>query len=56
MLSQVKHSCTFHSALREELGKKYTHQDKGSHEHYLGLDVGDGVLFWKNDGASCLLR
>lgn len=20
------------------------------------LDVGDGVLFWKNDGASCMLR
>lgn len=38
VLSEVKHSLTFHSALREEFGKKYTHQDKGSHEHYLGFE------------------
>lgn len=56
MLSQVEHSSTFHSALREELAKNIYIRIKEVMNITWVLDIRDGILFWKNDGASRMLR
>lgn len=47
MLSQVEHSCTFHSALREELVKNIYIRIKEVMNVTWVLDVRDGIYFGK---------